>query len=88
MMIEILVVGRGWISRGECREKFRNEIYEHPVAGPNLGTAPVDDKRLSADDDVERRRLRLDISHEVGHRHGHAIASGGNPVGLDDELLV
>src|SRR5438093_12739217 len=45
MALEILVIGRGGVGRGEDREEFRHEIDEHDAAGPNLGTGPAGDKR-------------------------------------------
>src|SRR5439155_1017650 len=43
--LEILVIGRGGVGRGEDREELRHEIDEHDAAGPNLGTGPAGDKR-------------------------------------------
>src|SRR5438093_10014553 len=60
MAIEVLVVCRGTIWRGKRREEFRNEIDEHcAVAGPNLGTAPLRDKRGVTAADLTTRVLGL-----------------------------
>src|SRR6266702_2348585 len=60
MAIEVLVVCRGTIWRGKRREEFRNEIDEHcAVAGPNLGTAPLRDKRGVTARDLTTRVLGL-----------------------------
>src|SRR3989449_3209078 len=64
MAIEILVVRRGGIWRGQRCEEFRNEIDEH-CAGcrPNLGPRP-------ADFNLDRYRLRLDTTPSVAYATG------------------
>src|SRR6185312_12786231 len=68
--LEILVIGRDGVGRGEDREELRHEIDEHESAGPNLGTGLAGDKRAPAPGPGATGRNRLDILRRDGSSDG------------------
>jgi len=60
--LEIVVIGRGGVGRGEHREELRHEVDEHGAAGLNLGIGPAGDKRAPLADRRPARDALLDFS--------------------------
>src|SRR5712675_779165 len=74
MAIEILVVRRGGIWRGQRCEELRNEIYEHSLVPPNLGRRPADINVACYDSDLT---LRLRWRTQPAADFGEELALGG-----------